>query len=173
MTFVVASLIAFEGYKGLANVHTVFSYIVNIEISQNLTVIGTYPLLMLQAIIQRSCRRNELVEFKASGGKAEHNKQRRKHGGYTLVFIAANWILMIYMNKQNGIDPLEFQKHLDNVSQVSASRAKQDDAPRGACEEKLQIGVREVSSPLDEDRPLVPKAFNGDDGYVSTTTSHV
>ncbi|KAK2595607.1 hypothetical protein QQS21_006654 [Conoideocrella luteorostrata] len=119
VTFAVASVAAFEGYKGLANVLSVFSYIVNIQISQRLIVVGAYPLLMLQAIIQRSCRQEEPAERKTSG-KAEQREKSDKRGGYTLFFVVFNWALMTYMVPQNEIKPLYFEKHLETVSTVRA-----------------------------------------------------
>lgn len=50
-----ASVAAFEAYiVGLAGISSLFSSVVNLQISKGLFLTGMDPLLMLQAILQRS-----------------------------------------------------------------------------------------------------------------------
>ncbi|KAF4946319.1 hypothetical protein FGADI_11270 [Fusarium gaditjirri] len=70
VTISLATIVAFHGYTGLANLASTSSYVLNNEIAHGVIIIGMSPLLLLQLVLHTS----------------EHTST------YTLLFLILNWI---------------------------------------------------------------------------------
>ncbi|KAM5386950.1 hypothetical protein ACJZ2D_000243 [Fusarium nematophilum] len=100
-TFSLLSIVAFIGNgAGLANIGSVFSYIVNREIATGLVFAGMYPVLLLQLYFHRAGRR----------------------WLYTLVLSCVDWLLVVVYSAQSKkpVHPKRFWKNLKETSAVAA-----------------------------------------------------
>ena len=96
----VATIAAFAGNSGtgLANVRTLFSWILNNNILQGLVTVGMYPVLMVQLLLHRYGNR----------------------WWYTMFLVILNWVFMIIITQASEVDTVAFEKHLRENSGVEA-----------------------------------------------------
>ncbi|KAJ3545398.1 hypothetical protein NM208_g2524 [Fusarium decemcellulare] len=97
-TISIATIVAFHGYTGLANIVSISSYVLNSEIARGVIVIGMGPLLLLQLALH------------ASGNPST----------YTLAFVLLNWVFIVAKFIVHKDGAAGYEKVLGSVSTVSA-----------------------------------------------------
>ncbi|KAF4465534.1 hypothetical protein FALBO_7618 [Fusarium albosuccineum] len=97
-TISIATIVAFHGYTGLANIVSISSYVLNSEIARGVIVIGMGPLLLMQLALH------------ASGSPST----------YTLAFVLLNWVFILAKFILHKDGAAGYEKVLGSVSTVSA-----------------------------------------------------
>lgn len=98
LTVAITTIVSFAaGKAGLANIASVFSYLINSNTARGLVLAGMYPLLWLQLIMHRA----------------------KKRSWNTLLFVAANWASIVYISAR----PMDAKIISNNLKKSSTIRA--------------------------------------------------